>query len=523
MNDLSLELKEGPVPQNKFLEAADKTFLDRFVSAPEKVKKIITRGALVAPLVSLIISSGCGNIENPNLPTGLKPISTSTPFVPPTETSTATLIPFTSTETPTPIPAQTSKPPEVPITIITPKSVVTPTETPRPQEQYDYAHVLGVEVAFNRERLPVKYTLPDGKEVVLDKEEVKRARDKAVGSGEPEIVTMILLDNATQESNNTNYEYSLEYPKTSILPKDVLSEDELKSRGVTILQNNGTNLFIRKGAFEKGGLLEYLNNTKRELSIVLLNNLTVSEQYLNDPKYTDIIKSIPRQFLTVENFKESTITDTQKELEYSYLMREKFLKEDPAHALENYRKYILGLKAKIYKYKNLLTNDQIANEETPGFSGSHSFYKDNTILFIFLSKVKHNYNFVTIYINPDGSANSAGYTSNNLSLFPNPNQTHPNPNDFPFDALASPSNPRSYPYGGQTPGLVVRHEVAHDKLRVQRLNKGEQVDESSEYDTDMKAMEGIKNAWEKWRSSGYKDDSGYYFAFSLPAGGYILV
>jgi hypothetical protein len=35
-------------------------------------------------------------------------------------------------------------------------------------------------------------------------------------------------------------------------------------------------------------------------------------------------------------------------------------------------------------------------------------------------------------------------------------------------------------------------------------------------------MDGISRAWKKWVDSGYKDDSGYYFVFSLPGGGYIM-
>lgn len=86
---------------------------------------------------------------------------------------------------------------------------------------------------------------------------------------------------------------------------------------------------------------------------------------------------------------------------------------------------------------------------------------------------------------------------------------------------ASPDKPESYPYGAQTAGLTLRHESAHDEFIAQKFMKGE-APHYSEYDTDMKAMETIRNAWERWERSEFTDNSGYYFIFSLPEGGYIL-
>ena len=83
----------------------------------------------------LLISSGCGNIDNPSFP------------APNIENSTPAVAPLPNFE--------------------------------------------NIKVAVDEEGLPVEYVLPHGKKVSFDREEVKKIREKAISSKEPEIIKII--------------------------------------------------------------------------------------------------------------------------------------------------------------------------------------------------------------------------------------------------------------------------------------------------------------------------------------------
>lgn len=170
----------------------------------------------------------------------------------------------------------------------------------------------------------------------------------------------------------------------------------------------------------------------------------------------------------------------------------------------------------------------------------HSSEEDLIILSV--GKIKDEPDRVFIFVNPEGAIDLISVKSRASSgLEPTADQSHPNPADFKTMKDADPANPGSYLYGAQTPGFGLRHEIKHSQLilgssRRIRLSELKGKDgysydfrpllnttgNQSEYDTDKAAMADIRKAWERWKDSGYKDDSGYYFIFRLPEGGYIL-
>lgn len=397
---------------------------------------------------------------------------------------------------------------------------------PKPAEitkepEYDYSEDLGVQVAFDKKSgLPVKYTL-NGKEVKFDTEQMKRLKAEAITSGEPQIATVILLDNAIQR-NKGNYgsesDYSVEHPKTNNLPGDVLSEEELASRGVSIIQvPDITTLYIRKGAFEEGNPLAAFSNGSRKLTIVLLDGSVIDQKYLTDPKYKDLVNSIPQENRSVKDRRDFMVGNAVSNIDG---IREAIKKlRDSNKPIDSALEDLLFEQKKIeYRYKNVMTDDQIKKEYfDPQAQGNHFLSKGNTTIFISLGG--HTYNQVTVYIDPNGFGRIRAETISGSEGHLSRRQTYPNPADFTRDPSASPDKPLSYPYGAQTPGLVVRHELAHDLLE-SRLTPV-----YSEYMADEIAMEEIRKAWDKWQKSGYKDNTGYHFVFSLPpqaGGGYIL-
>lgn len=80
---------------------------------------------------------------------------------------------------------------------------------------------------------------------------------------------------------------------------------------------------------------------------------------------------------------------------------------------------------------------------------------------------------------------------------PYPKDSYPDPREYRISS----SDP-TYPVPASTAGFALRHEFAHEV--------------SSHPKTDYIALDGIKEAWEKFQKTG--DDSGYYFVFETPKG-----
>lgn len=259
---------------NAVLASADWTTLSRLRSlVPEKARtslelsiKTAKKGAKEVTLAfatfSFLIASGCGNVENPNADS-------------------------LSPKEPTPVYASIPELTQTPTLILT--TVPRPTEAPKlPEPEYEYLKFDNIKVAIDKDGLPVKYILPDGREVLLDKEKVLKAKESAISSEEPEIIEVIPLP----ISRESQYKPSVEHPKTSELPKDVLSEDKLKAKRVSIIPAKNTNLYITEGAFAEGGPLESFNKTGTGLTIVLIDGPVISPYFMSDPKYAEVKKKI---------------------------------------------------------------------------------------------------------------------------------------------------------------------------------------------------------------------------------------
>jgi len=483
------EQRDG-VSASALVQSADAVVTDRLKETlPEKARHALRLSAQKAVLAAsglyLLLSSGCGNIE----------------------------MPFSgSSHKAEPIP------PSVPL-----------------KQQENAARQLmagNVRVEVDREGLPVEYILSDGKRVSFDREEVKKLREKAILSQEPEIITMLPVEGANSKSSESQYKPSPEHPKVTELPEDVLSEEELGKRGVKIIQADNTSLFIRDGAFVEGSPLADFNNTGRKLTIVLLNN---NSAVVDDPKYRESIEAIiPYKVLTLENYRAYQIFTREKILGWE---RED-IKEGKKRALLNNEIFpnhdddLLGLKIYLYRYQNMTEGELFLDQLDLGWNAGGVYLKGvNLNPTILISVGKTYIPDLFLYFDSSGKIKAASFsslpkvsgyfdppTTTSINHNPKAEETHPDPKDFPINPKVTPNQASSYPYGSygttrQKPGFILRHEISHDK-------GGMKIRE--EYDTDMKAMEGIKSAWEKWANSGFTDNSGFYFVFSLQEGGYML-
>lgn len=377
----------------------------------------------------------------------------------------------------------------------------------------------GVKVAFDKEGLPVEFKLIDGTNGVFDREEVKRIKKKAIVSKEPEIISQVIQVFGTSDPDYTKPSYSKEHPKVTELPDDVLSNEELKKRGVTIFQAPNTKFYIRENAFAEGGILAGFNSTGRNLTIVLSNGNTTGT-YLDNASYAESIGKLNSRNKEIPPMKEKKIKYLKQKLES---LRQD--KEGDSRLGTDHNDDILYTKMIIEEYRTLNDERVIEDYTDEIYSGDMVLgrYKRGYDPTIFISvQEQGDYYIRAFYFDPKGVfATDLLHIGYGLE-FPKDFPTHPNPKDFKLNSeVFSDNRSKVYDYEMYAPGFTVRHEFKHDELIQGKIDKGEKPNES-EQEADIRAMQGIQLAWEKWEKSGFTDNSGYDFVFSLSKGGYIL-
>src|SRR3989344_192344 len=431
------------------------------------------------------------------------------------------------------------------------------------ESQFEHMSVNGVNVALDKEGIPVFYTTADGKKVGFDREEMRRIRAKAIECKEAEVITVI----RSEQEENYKFRPTKERQETKRLPKDTVSSEELERRGIKIIQppqnpdnEKPMNLHIREGAFEEGAPLHIYKNQKdsginAKLTIALIDAPFVAQRFLQDTRYDEVKGELPEEDSEklIDEYRKSAISNLQSTsyssnqasyraqllvLEKGILSKEEILKRiKPTKTQEKYmadQKIVKGLHLGTVSipigYDRSGMEKEGQNSSMQGNLISPPVKEASTTIFISIGKSNENYfdeitDLSHMYFNSDGEFKFRKlYITHPLNTMGGMeirgSQTHPSPSDFKLNSSASQENDE-YPYGAQTPGILVRHEVQHNVLTTQRILKGEESNES-EFDADMAAMESIIEARDKWESSGFKDNSGYYFVFSLPEGGYIL-
>ena len=435
--------------------------------AEHALKILAQKIAPTASALAMMISNGCGNVDMPTYsPTATPaPISLSGTPRPPTEVSGLAL------------------------------SVQSPThEAPRAQD-YKCLTFKNVKVFIDKEGLPVEYVLPDGKKIQFDKVEIERIREKAIYDKEPEVISVISLDRLSN--------FSTEHPKVTELPEDVLSEEELEKRGVEIIQDNENDygrLYIREAAFEKGALLEDFNNTGRKLTI----NISYYGEILDTPK----IKGMSLDELRAEGIK-----NEEEHIEVARILTGRAINSPyrlrPHANVKYYEDFLIDAKARLYAYNKFDYRDDILNlrSDRQYAGGLYSRGYDPKID-IFLRNPYFK-DLLAFYFSADGEFKIH-------SNSPDIRESYPNPASFEKERFKM--GDREYVYGPSSSralGFLLGHELSHDKLIQQRINKGK-TPIDSESDTDLIAMAELIGAWEKWEKSGFTDNTGDYFIFSLP-------
>ncbi len=409
----------------------------------------------------------------------------------------------------------------------------TPTsETPSPTEPKKSRSFLRYEniTLLIEDGLPVNYTVSPTDmyglpfTVDFDQTEVTAKRNEAINSGAPQIVNILEAGSTPKIST-----YSREHPFIKDLPSDTLPDEEVAQRGVRIIQGKDTHLSVRKAAFEPGGPLDAFNSTGRKLRIILVDGPTIHSNYMQDPKYTkEVLASVKRSekpLPSTEEMRQSLMDQTQALLTASEGYKTLLSPTEFATIEASILKNMAIAQRLTVETAGEITDRYIAS--LPGrAAGQYDqfFLRDEEAVFVSAGSGKTTKNLI-IGFGSDGNLLFPIDGTPYLSDYrPKPENTYPNPNDFELNPQASPDNPDSYPYAGQSIGFVLLHELMHDRLTEQQYLK-KMKENHSEYDTDMAAMDIVRNGSTKWVDSGFTDNSGYYFAFNVPqefGGGYII-
>jgi hypothetical protein len=136
----------------------------------------------------------------------------------------------------------------------------------------------GVQVEVNEEGLPFKYSLPNGIDGTFDVSQMRIFRNKAIVQQEVEFASHMSYEGP---SFDEIYKESPEKPRTLELPKDVMSEDELRQKGVEIIQGD-TKLYIRHQAFEADGPLAAFDGQGRKLIIAAVDGPYDDKEFMRD-------------------------------------------------------------------------------------------------------------------------------------------------------------------------------------------------------------------------------------------------
>ena len=418
-----------------------------------------------------------------------------------------------------------------------------PELSPTPEERLISHTAGGWAVYFNQEELPVYYVrLKDKKRTDFTKEEIEnfdRLRELARKNQEPEVAWMIPSDQGM--FGDTTRLPSEAHPEKGP-PSDLLTEEELKERGVNIIQTEEVKLHLRQSAFAEGQPLAiYTPGGPNSLEIILVDGPVVTSSFLGDSKYDSVRGILEERDASLEEYKKGKISEIEANIESFRSELQEAIKGEQGK-IKFYQDILRLYKGKLYLYQHFYTDEQLLldmNTEDINFAGLYwpaEFTKryrgepNTAIVFVAVGKGSPPLDMVELCATPEGdySLNQIGsFGSSSGGNEPKKGESHPSPEDFTRNSNASPDKPMSYPFGGQQAGQVLRHELQHDNLMYEVwkriLGESDSSDsiDAGEYATDMAAMKGIAEAWEQWKNSEFTDDSLYWAVWEKSDGSWI--
>ncbi|KKR51204.1 MAG: hypothetical protein UT84_C0002G0065 [Candidatus Curtissbacteria bacterium GW2011_GWA1_40_16] len=402
-------------------------------------------------------------------------------------------------------------------------SATLPSELPTPvdltPEKTRVIDLDGAQVYLNSDNLPEAYVGQDGVRVDFDIEEARKARETARIMGEEEVFKMFRVEVQHLNAIVVPSDYIEKHPVEAYLPKDTLTDAELRKCGIEIIQSDYTELHIRQGAFREGELLSgYTPDGKRKLKFVMLDTDVVSRHYLKDAKFNSVREYAPDyEDVGVVGLKEKMIDGYNSQIASNRRSRKEHGQEEGAHST-------LELKTYLYRLQHLMSAQDLLDVsiKSAQLKGKdHAFvggwYKlDNSgqestaVIFVAMGEPPRSRDYLRIYFNAKGETvvdNFVNYAEGN-NVTPPELQAYPGPGDFsPLSYINKAQD--VYTLRDLTPGETTRHEAAHVFLG-----------NNSENGADKEVFDSLSRARDEFDTTG--DNSGYYFVLRSRNGAVIL-
>lgn len=390
----------------------------------------------------------------------------------------------------------------------------------------------GAEIKFNTTGIPESYLLPDGTRGQFDEAKALEIKQKAIQSGEPELLDIL-----------TTTEYIEPIPSEQKLPEhpvfdsvsDTFSKEELQQRGVEIIQPTKTQLSLRPGAFNEGEPIGEMYKNDVKLKIVLVDGPRASFNYVSSPAYPEDIARLAQRRLGGVDYtgrREREIQPLLTSLQLAQATLKAATKENNSDIREKATDAIVSLKSEIAVISGSTDAElkvMLGNTSRLGYAGQYvapeeyqrvnPTQRNTAVVFVPVGLERKALTKFTLAAKPDGrfSLYSSRYNivhSDPSKYDATPKAEHSclNPSDLPINPGANPSDPNSYIV---TPGLLPTAFISSHELN-------HYFHPSNEYETDKRALHRYDRAWSRWESSNFTDNGGYYLAFRLPQGGFIL-
>lgn len=408
----------------------------------------------------------------------------------------------------------------------------------------DFEESEKVEFILGQDQIPNIALFRDGSSLQLDRNKVLTSLETAKRSGMPQVIDGQVASIPTWKEKEAQG-----IPRFS-LPDDVVSEQDLSEKGIKIIQPDNTHLYIRESAFMQGGPLETFNIGKRNLTIVLVDGPTPTEQFMKDARYDSVRQWVHLDSVVSKKYRQNYILKTEADLEMYENLFKKYTKDQKEREIN----YLLGSMAENYFWENKLTEVEVSDiarmrHDFFTFGGYHigpvissslsetgfNMHGESLIFIATTGREPKRLIGRIVFALPNGQVKAlvkelGDIGGGLMDLTPDPEQNLLTPEQINENAAlmegirrwhGEPTTKNSYKFGFDTSAWSLRHELKHDAFIGGRLFLG-QAPDSSEWDTDIAVEKDVVQAYKFKEETG--NDALYSFLLSVPpeyGGGFI--
>ena len=386
----------------------------------------------------------------------------------------------------------------------------------------------GVTVFNTTNGLPGAIEVPSGETFYINPSKVEIAREKAVAGQNYQLVDIFSRErNAVSDASFSYFMPMEDHPILSELPKDVLTDEQLSTKGIKIIQGNYTQFFIRQNAFEKDGIFTSLNDGTRNITFILVDSFGLFQEAVPEKRYDsvrDLLPKLPDQALQEAKAKMILKARTRVE-EQGRQLKDKEIAGYDISSLDQYSYLVAQTQLAI------LENGIISKKDLSRYTTSMFRNSDSTDVQTYFRAggmyTRSIDGYDSVFLESGGCSATIYYAvfvdSNGKPSIITTNDGVDVRNDWGFqDQYFSCPNPDQIPSAPdilqeqgylKDAGIILspEHEATH-------LIYGDSIGTGAigERHTEEETLKRLRKAWTKWENSGFTDNTGYPFVIKIP-------